>query len=144
MSTPDTTPSSGSGADAELLAGDTEFGVFYPTGHVIVAFPDSASAATARSALMTGGYDAVDCVHYSASRVAAGTAASISHASIIASLGSSLAVLEQQHQLAVEGCDFLVVDAPTDAETARVMTVVRRGPFKVAHKYHRLAIEDLE
>jgi len=46
-------------------------------------------------------------------------------------------------QLAQQGAAFLVVYAPSDAETNRVMNVSRRFNATLARKYHRLAIEHL-
>jgi hypothetical protein len=34
--------------------------------------------------------------------------------------------------------------APGDLESSRAMNVVRRVPFVFAHRYHRLAIEEVQ
>jgi len=38
----------------------------------------------------------------------------------------------------------LLIYAPGDTDAARAMNVIRRVPFEFAHRYHRLAIEDLK
>jgi len=38
----------------------------------------------------------------------------------------------------------LMVKAPSDDDSERLMSVVREIPFSYAQKYHMLAMEDLE
>lgn len=47
-------------------------------------------------------------------------------------------------ELAKQGCDKMIVYAPTENEARRVMNVARRFDIRLAEKYHRLAIEHLE
>lgn len=58
-------------ADAE---GDpfemTQFGIFYPRGHMVVAFQSEEGARKVQHDLLTGGYDASDCVLVPAEEVA--------------------------------------------------------------------------
>ena len=42
------------------------------------------------------------------------------------------------------GSTFLLIRALSDAEAERVMKVVRRVPFDLAHRYHRFAIEEVK
>jgi hypothetical protein len=46
-----------------------------------------------------------------------------------------------QLEAAKRGASFLVVYAPTEPETARVMNVARRFHAQIAHKYNRLTVE---
>ena len=43
----------------------TSFGVFSPTGHVVMAFADDESARMAREALLAGGFSEGDVTRYS-------------------------------------------------------------------------------
>jgi hypothetical protein len=47
-------------------------------------------------------------------------------------------------ELAKQGHDKMIVYAPTENESKRVMNVVRRFDIKFAEKYHRLVIEHLD
>jgi hypothetical protein len=38
----------------------------------------------------------------------------------------------------------LMVKAPSDKDSERMMSIVRKLPFSYGQKYHMLAIEDLE
>ncbi len=62
---------------------------------------------------------------------------------LLGRLGMEWPEVERYFQAAQQGATFLVVYAPSDAETNRVMNVARRFDLKLARKYHRLAIEHL-
>lgn len=51
--------------------------------------------------------------------------------------------LEQYLELAKQGAAFLVVYAPSEAETTRVMNVARRFDLRLAAKYGRITVERL-
>ncbi len=122
----------------------TEFGAFYPMGYVVVAFSRNATARRVRRSLLTGGYDERDALHFSAAAVTRSLQRNLDNAGLLASLGGTKDALRRHLRLARQGCDFLMVHAATDEEVRRVMNVVRRGPFRLAQKFHRLAIEDLK
>ncbi len=47
----------------------TSFGIFSPTGHVVVAFDSDADAKKARQALVTGGITGDEITYYSSAEV---------------------------------------------------------------------------
>lgn len=47
-------------------------------------------------------------------------------------------------ETAKEGGSFLIIYAPDKLTTDRAMNVIRRVPFELAHRYHRLAVEELK
>ncbi len=122
----------------------TDFGLFYPMGYVIAAFPGAEPAERVRGDLLTGGYDESDVIRVPAQAMARTAGESVENAGFIASFGATKHVMETYRELAREGCDFLLIHAVTEPEVERVMNVVRRAPFRVAQKFHRFAIEDLE
>ena len=124
--------------------GQSDFGAFYPTGSVVVAFPDTDSAQNVRSALLEGGYEENDCQYFPADTMERRTKNNLEHVGFLASLGQSEKMISRYLELARDGSDFLIIYAPTEPESDRVMRVVKRGPFRLAQKYHRLAIEDLQ
>ena len=121
------------------------FGVFSPIGHVVLAFATDTDAARAREALLTGGYEEDEVLHYRGDEVIADAEQTRDNLGVLARLGLSMewSEVERDVQLAQQGAAFLVVYAPSEAETNRVINVARRFNTTLARKYHRLAIEHL-
>lgn len=122
----------------------TQFGIFYPTGYIVVAFPEKDDACKVQDDLMTGGYEESECKLYESDKIASVAKSHLEDAGPIATLGSSDDYEEKHLEAAKEGCTFLVIHAPNDVDAERVMRVVRRVSFKLAHRYHHLAIRDLK
>jgi len=120
------------------------FGAFYPTGHVVIFFANQGDAERAREALLTGGYEDGELVILSSDYVAAAVEDALPHVSLLAQLGSETQHMQEHLELAKQGCDKLIVYAPTEHESKRVMNVARRFDIRLAEKYHRLVIEHLE
>ena len=121
------------------------FGVFTPIGHVVLAFATDTDAARAREALLTGGYEADEVLQFRSDEVIADAEQTRDNLGLLARMGLNMEwpEVERDVQLAQQGAAFLVVYAPSDAETNRIMTVARRFNATLARKYHRLAIEHL-
>lgn len=123
----------------------TQFGIFYPVGYIVVGFPNRGDAQQVQRDLMTGGYDQDDCRLYSADEVADTAAHNLAaNTGFLARLGWSDDAVQKHLDAAREGATFLLIYAPGDIESARAMNVVRRVSFVFAHRYHRLAIEELK
>ncbi len=119
------------------------FGVFNPIGHVVIAFATDADATQAREALLTGGYEEDEVLQFRSDEVIADAEQTRANLGLLGRLGMEWPEVERYFELAQQGAAFLVVYAPSDAETTRVMNVARRFDFALARKYHRLAIEHL-
>jgi hypothetical protein len=119
-----------------------DLGNFYPTHHVLLAFEQKQQADTARDGLRAAGFNEMreidDREMISASQRGLDTA------SLIAAMGSSLKMVELHNKLAKEGCHFLLVKAPSDEDTEKLMTVIRKNPYRLAQKYKRLVIQTLD
>lgn len=122
----------------------TDFGAFYPTGYIVVAFKEYDDAKQVCEGLRADGYEKKDCDLYTAGEVAEATQQNLKDTGLMARLGKSTAAIKEHHKVAQDGATFLLVHAPRNADTERVMNAVRRRPFVLAHRYHHLAIEDLE
>lgn len=120
-----------------------EFGVFYPIGYLIAAFDTEDNARQVRRDLMTGGFDQRDCQLYTADEVAAGARANYGKAGILSKVGASADRVHDHLEAAEQGATFLVVYAPTEVDTERVMTVCRRTRFRFVHRYRRFVIEHM-
>ena len=121
----------------------TDFGLFYPTGYMVIAFERYEDAEQSCRDLRIGGYDPVDCDLHTAEKVAEFDQRQLDNAGLMARLGKSAKAVEKDLQAARKGATFLRVFAPNDLDAERVMNVVRRRPFIHVHRYHRFAIEDL-
>ncbi len=119
-------------------------GVFYPTGFVVVAFPNAGDAEAARDALRGGGYADADPTVVPGEEVARGAEKEIAGAGVLPRIfGGEVELVERHMELARRGHAFLIARAASDAETDRVMAVVRRHPYGLAQKYDRLTVTDL-
>jgi hypothetical protein len=120
------------------------FGAFYPTGHVVIFFANKGDAERAREALLTGGYEEDGIVVLSSDYVVSAIESSRPHISLLAQFGFEPQDVEEHLELAKQGCEKMIVYAPTEHESKRVMKVARRFDIRLAEKYHRLAVEHLE
>jgi hypothetical protein len=123
----------------------TDFGTFYPRGHLVAAFPKREDAERVRRDLLAGGYDPHDCQLFSAESVARNARRNLDeNTGFLATLGRSDEAVTAHLDAAEKGSTFLVIYAPGDLESERAMTVVRRVPFDFVHRYHRFAIQVLK
>jgi hypothetical protein len=119
-------------------------GVFYPTGYVVVMFPNAEDARRIGDTLVRDGVServmelAPETVFREISRTEDGSDAPLP------SVGTEGATVRSFHELARRGHHGLLVHANSGEATEAVMQVVRRVPFSFAQKYRTLVIEDLE
>jgi hypothetical protein len=122
----------------------TEFGIFYPTGWMVLAFEKRALAERVQRDLVTGGYDEQDAMLFDAGDVIPSAQKQLENADWLARLGRADEMVQTHLSAAKGGSTFLLVYAPSDPEAERVMNVARRGPVQFAHRYRRFAIETLK
>jgi hypothetical protein len=123
----------------------TDFGIFYPVGHLVAAFASQEDAEQVQKDLATGGYDADDVRLYTCAQVAVATERNLEdHSGFLARLGKSDQAVKIHLDAAKHGATFLLIYAPGDTDATRAMNVIRRVPFKFVHRYHRLAIEEMK
>lgn len=123
----------------------TDFGIFYPLGYLVVAFPEQENARQVQRDLMTGGYDPADCEFYTCEEVVEGAQRNLAgNKGFLARLGWSDEAVKTHLEAAKQGSAFLLVYAPGDTDSARAMNVIRRVPFDFAHRYQRFSIEKLQ
>jgi hypothetical protein len=122
----------------------TSFGLFYPVGYLVVGFQSREDALRVQQDLMTGGYEADDCAFFSCKEVTEAAQKNLDHGSFLPRLGAADKMIEKHLEAAKEGSSFLVIYAPDKVSADRAMNVIRRVPFEFAHRYHRLAVEELE
>ncbi len=119
------------------------FGVFSPTGHVVMAFASDDEAKKAQQALLQNGFREDDVTHYSKDEVLWEFEKSEEHIVDPIQIGQDVAKVEEYLELARQGCGFLVVHAPEDEEARRAVRIVKPFGLKFAEKYNRLTLEEL-
>ena len=121
----------------------TSFGVFSPTGHVVVAFDNDPDAKQARHKLIAGGVGTDEITHYSSAEVLSQIEGSRKSDNKIFQMGQEEEKVKRYTELANQGSGFLVIYAPSDEDSKRVMEILSPLKPKFAEKYNRLTIEEL-
>jgi hypothetical protein len=121
----------------------TSFGVFSPTGHVVMVFPTGGDAERARQLLFNNGFAQEDVTHYNKDEVMAELKKSEKQSESPAQIGQEVAKVDEYLVLAKQGCGFLVLHAPEDDAAKRAVAIVKPLGLKFAEKYNRLTIEEL-
>jgi hypothetical protein len=121
----------------------TSFGVFSPTGHVVMAFATDGEAERARQLLVSSGFAQEDVVHYNKDEVMAELEKSEKQSESPVQIGQEVAKVDEYLVLAKQGCGFLVLHAPKDETAKRAVAIVKPLGLKFAEKYNRLTMEEL-
>jgi hypothetical protein len=117
-------------------------GVFYPTGYAFIMFPDAANAAQVAREL-DADHEGIMLLTPADILSQIGKADDESDVAL-PSIGTEGATVRKYVDLAREGHHALMIPAPSQEATERIMEVVRKVPFSYAQRYHLLVIEDLE
>jgi hypothetical protein len=125
------------------IAFPTSFGVFSPTGHVVMAFATDGEAERAMQSLVKDGFAQDDVTHYSKDEVMAELQKSEKQSESPLQIGQEIAKVDEYLALAKQGCGFLVLHAPEDDAAKRAVAIVKPLGLKFAEKYNRLTIEEL-
>ena len=120
-------------------------GVFYPTGYAFLMFAGAEAAEQAARELEKAGFSSQDIMFLTPEVILREIGRIDGESSVaLPSVGTEGATVNKYIDFAREGHHALMVSAPSDKDTERVMAVVRELPFSYGQKYHMLAIEDLE
>lgn len=119
------------------------FGVFSPTGHVVMAFENDEDAEHARQALFHSDFGDDDVTRYTKDEVLAEFRRSEEQAFNPFQLGQEVAKAEEYLELARQGAGFLVVLAPEEESARRAVRITKPLGLKFAEKYNRLTLEEL-
>ena len=119
------------------------FGVFNPVGHLVLAFPDDATAEAAREDLLDHGFEHEDVLLYSAQEERETMTRMLDHIGTAAHFGHEVTLMRLYKAMAEKGSGWLMVYAPDEAHCQRALDVAKRHGVLLAEKYHRLVIEDL-
>ena len=120
-----------------------DFGAFYPTGHLVVAFNEERDAQHVLQSLRAQAPVFAGSLYLSAQQMERLAVHNLAEAGVIASMGTSLTTVQAFLDVARQGASFLVLTTPDDQTTQQAMDEIHRVPFMLAQRYHSLAIEDM-
>ena len=120
-------------------------GVFYPTGYAFILFPQAEHAEQAGRELEAAGFDSEKIMLLNPETILREIGKVDGDSDLaLPSVGTEGATVQKYVDFAREGHHALMVHAPSDKDSERVMATVRHLPISYGQKYHMLAIEDLE
>ena len=120
-------------------------GVFYPTGYAFIMFPDAENAEEAAKKIEQAGFSGQHVMFLTPPVILREIGRIDGESSVeLPSVGTEGATVNKYINLARKGHHGLMIKAPSDEDSERLMSVVREFPFSYAQKYHMLATEDLE
>jgi len=119
------------------------YGVFKPVGHMVVSFPDAASAAKGKEALSTLGFERADIHAYTAEQMVAQCDEDIARASPVASIGQELNLVKAYRELAERGFHWLVVRVEDDDKARSAADALHAEGAERAQLYGRFIIEEM-
>ena len=120
-------------------------GVFYPTGYAFIMFPDAENAEKAAQKLETVGFGGQNVMLLTPEVILQEIGKVDGESTVpLPSVGTEGATVHKYIDLARDGHHALMVKAPSDKDSERLMSIIREFPFSYGQKYHMLAIEDLE
>jgi len=119
------------------------YGVFKPIGHMVVSFPDAASADDGQAALTALGTAPPDIHRYSAAQMLAQCDEDIARASPAASVGQELNLVKANRELAAQGFHFIVVRVDNDDVARRAADALHAQGAERAQLYGRFIIEEM-
>lgn len=119
-------------------------GAFYPTGYAVLMLgPDEDMNAIGRK-LEQAGFDSNHAMHLPPQVILRDIGRLQGESDLpLPSVGTEGKTVSRFVELAREGYQGLMVAAPKDADTERLIQALQGVPIAYGQKYHMLAIEDL-
>ncbi len=119
-------------------------GVFYPTGYAVLLFPEADQARQAGEALEAAGFAGDTVMLLPPDTILRDIGKVDGEKGGMPSVGTEGHTVDKYIALARQGHHGVMVHAPDDEDTERLLSALRRLPFTYGQKYHLLAMEDLE
>jgi hypothetical protein len=119
-------------------------GQFYPTGHIVMMLPDANAAQAAGRALVDAGIAEGDISLITPELMMSQIVRTVGDSDMpLPSAGTEADTVRRYAQYASQGHYGLLVRAPDNDDSERVMAALRGHPVSHAQKYRMLVIEDL-
>ena len=119
-------------------------GVFYPTGYAVLLFPEAAQAEQAAQALEAAGFASDAVMLLPPATILRDIGKVDGDSGGMPSVGTEGHTVDKYVALARQGHHGVMVHAPDDEDTQRLLSSVHPLAFTYGQKYHMLAMEDLE
>ncbi len=119
-------------------------GVFYPTGYAVLLFPAADQARQAGEALEAAGFAGEAVMLLPPETILRDIGKVDGDKGGMPSVGTEGHTVDKYIALARQGHHGVMVHAPDDEDTERLLSSLRQLPFTYGQKYHMLAMEDLE
>lgn len=119
-------------------------GAFYPTGYAVLMLGPNENLEEIGQKLEQAGFDGQRLMHLSPETVMRDIGKMQGESDLpLPSVGTEGKTVSRFVELAREGYQGLMVPAPEDEDTERLMQALQDVPITYGQKYHMLAIEDL-
>ncbi|MGZ5179378.1 MAG: hypothetical protein ACXWC6_04390 [Ramlibacter sp.] len=119
-------------------------GQFYPTGHIVLMLPDADAAQAAGRALVDAGIADDDISLITPEAMMRDIVRTVGDSgTTLPSAGTEADTVRRYAQYASQGHYGLLVRAPDNDDSERVMQALKNHPVSHAQKYRMLVIEDL-
>lgn len=119
-------------------------GAFYPTGYAVLMIGPNEDLEEIGRKLEQAGFDGKRLMHLSPETVMRDIGKMQGESDLpLPSVGTEGKTVSRFVELAREGYQGLMVPAPHDEDTERLMHALQDVPIAYGQKYHMLAIEDL-
>lgn len=118
-------------------------GVFYPTGWMVLMFPGEQQARDAASLLERNGTGADAMMLATPQELLRELVGAEGDDQILPSAGTEGDTVRKFEEVATQGHHALMVHAPHQADSDRVMELLRDAGISYGQKYRRLVIEDI-
>ena len=119
----------------------TDFGAFFPKGHMVVAFQQAQDAHQVVHELEELAHQPLDALELTPQQMAEFAEKNLHQAGFIANMGTSMKTVQAFLDAAKAGATFLIVPIPDQGTAERVSQAIHHVPFLMAERYHRLVIE---
>lgn len=120
-----------------------DFGVFYPTGHMVVGFTSFPNAKAVITNLKSKSPLFDDITSVTPQEMIDFAEENLVHSGVISKMGAGPAILQKFLEAARTGSHFLVIPTPDDDAANIVTEALSKTSHLLAQRYHLLAIEDI-
>ena len=118
-----------------------DFGAFFPSGHMVVAFHQPEDARRVVHELEEMMSRPPDVLEVAPQDMVSFAEKNLHEAGFIANLGTSLTTVQAFLEAARAGATFLILPTPTQQMAEHVSQAIHHVPFVLAERYHRMVIE---
>jgi len=119
------------------------FGMLKPVGHTVITFTSAQEMEAAAQALGAQGFGDSTLARYTPGEMVSRVDEAIANASVLAPFGYELAIAKAHRVQALDGCSFLVVYSPGQANVDRVAVVAKAHGAVSAQSYGTFLIQEL-